>query len=113
MIVVINQDLVAQVRHAWIADQQHPQRGRRARVLPDSERLGILLDAVFRASLLAVDAKPMHACVACIAISAALTLSPVDTMSPGRKVGSAATSMRASPNEALPLQLQPSTTFLR
>jgi len=69
MIVVINQDLVAQVRHAWIADQQHPQRGRRARALPDSERLGILLDAVFRASLLAVDAKAMHACVAWLSAS--------------------------------------------
>src|SRR5262249_1027652 len=52
MIVVINQDLVAQVRHAWIADQQHPQHGRRARAFPDSERLGVLLDTVFRASML-------------------------------------------------------------
>jgi hypothetical protein len=64
MIVVINQDLVAQVRHAWIADQQHPQRGRRARPLPDSERLGILLDTVFRASMLAGNATPVRASVA-------------------------------------------------
>jgi len=64
MIVVINQDLVAQVRHAWIADQQHPQRGRRARPLPDSERLGILLDTVFRASMLAGNGTPVHASVA-------------------------------------------------
>src|SRR3954465_7582997 len=64
MIVVINQDLVAQVRHAWIADQQHPQRGRRARPLPDSERLGILLDTVFRASMLAGDGKPVRASIA-------------------------------------------------
>jgi hypothetical protein len=27
--MIINQDLVAQVRHAWISEQQHPQRGRR------------------------------------------------------------------------------------
>ena len=64
MIVVINQDLVAQVRHAWIADQQHPQRGRRARPLPDSERLGILLDTVFRASMLADTGTPVRASVA-------------------------------------------------
>ena len=64
MIVVINQDLVAQVRHAWIADQQHPQRGRRARPLPDSERLGILLDTVFRASMLAGNGTPVCASVA-------------------------------------------------
>ncbi|HEY7241809.1 MAG TPA: hypothetical protein VH600_21735 [Burkholderiales bacterium] len=64
MIVVINQDLVAQVRHAWIADQQHPQRGRRARAIPDSERLGILLDTVFRASMLAPWGAPVRASVA-------------------------------------------------
>jgi hypothetical protein len=64
MIVVINQDLVAQVRHAWIADQQHPQRERRARPLPDSERLGILLDTVFRASMLAGNGTPVRASVA-------------------------------------------------
>jgi hypothetical protein len=63
MIVVINQDLVAQVRHAWIADQQHSQR-RRARAIPDSERLGVLLDTVFRASMLAEDATPVRASVA-------------------------------------------------
>jgi hypothetical protein len=63
MIVVINQDLVAQVRHAWIADQQHSQR-RRARAIPDSERLGILLDTVFRASMLAEGATPVRASVA-------------------------------------------------
>jgi len=64
MIVVINQDLVAQVRHAWIADQQHPQRGRRVRPIPDSERLGILLDMVFRASMLARDGAPVRASLA-------------------------------------------------
>jgi hypothetical protein len=64
MIVVINQDLVAQVRHAWIADQQHPQHGRRARAIPDSERLGILLDTVFRASMLASNGTPVRASVA-------------------------------------------------
>ena len=64
MIVVINQDLVAQVRHAWIADQQHPQHGRRARPIPDSERLGILLDTVFRASMLADNGTPVCASVA-------------------------------------------------
>src|SRR3954454_18502365 len=64
MIVVINQDLVAQVRHAWIADQQHPQRGRRARPPPDSERLGTLLDTVFRASMVAGDGKPVRASIA-------------------------------------------------
>jgi len=64
MIVVINQDLVAQVRHAWIADQQHPQHGRRARAIPDSERLGILLDTVFRASMLADSGTPVRASIA-------------------------------------------------
>ena len=64
MIVVINQDLVAQVRHAWIADQQHPQHGRRARAFPDSERLGILLDTVFRASMLARNGSAVRASVA-------------------------------------------------
>src|SRR3954463_14780532 len=69
MIVVINQDLVAQVRHAWIADQQHAQRGRRARPLPDSERLGILLDTIFRASMLGGDGKPVRASIAWISPS--------------------------------------------
>ena len=39
--------------------------------------------------------------------SAAFWLSPVATMSPGRKVGSAATSIFARPNVSLPLQVQP------
>ena len=38
---IISPDVVAQVRHAWIADQQHPHRGRRNRALPDSERLSV------------------------------------------------------------------------
>ena len=63
-------------------------------------------------STAACAARP-RSLAACIAISAALTLSPLATMSPGRKVGSDATSMRARPNESLPLQVQPSTIFWR
>ena len=50
--IIISPDLVAQVRHAWIADQQHPQRARRKSPIPDSERLGALLDIAFRASMI-------------------------------------------------------------
>ena len=60
--IVVSQDLVAQVRHAWIADQQH--RGRRSRALPDSERLGVLLDTVFKASMLPTGGRPVRASLA-------------------------------------------------
>ena len=69
MIVVISQDLVAQVRHAWIADQQHPHRGRRNRPIPDSERLGILLDIVFRTSLIPERGGHVRATVAWLSAS--------------------------------------------
>jgi hypothetical protein len=64
MIVVISQDLVAQVRHAWISDQQHPHRGRRHRAIPDSERLGSLLDLVFRTSMMLEGGRHVRASVA-------------------------------------------------
>jgi len=66
--IVISQDLVAQVRHAWIADQQHPQRARRARPIPDSERLGILLDTVFRTSMIPEAGRHVRANVAWLSI---------------------------------------------
>ena len=48
-----------------------------------------------------------------VAISAAFWLSPVATMSPGFTVGSDATSILASPNASLPLQVQFGTIFSR
>jgi hypothetical protein len=67
--IVISQDLVAQVRHAWIADQQHPQRARRKRAIPDSERLGTLLDIVFRTSMIPEDGRHVRANIAWLSIS--------------------------------------------
>lgn len=60
--MIISQDLVAQVRHAWISDQQH--RGRRNRAIPDSERLGTLLDIVFRTSMIPEEGRHVRANVA-------------------------------------------------
>jgi hypothetical protein len=65
--MIINQDLVAQVRHAWISDQQH--RGRRNRAIPDSERLGTLLDIVFRTSMIPEEGRHMRANVAWLSIA--------------------------------------------
>jgi hypothetical protein len=66
--IIISSDLVAQVRHAWIADQQHPQRGRRSRPIPDSERLGVLLDIAFRASMISEAGRPVRASMAWLSI---------------------------------------------
>jgi hypothetical protein len=60
---------VAQVRHAWIADQQHPQRGRRSRPIPDSERLGVLLDVAFRASMISEAGRPVLASMAWLSVN--------------------------------------------
>lgn len=62
--MIISQDIVAQVRHAWISDQQHPHRGRRNRPIPGSERLGILLDILFRTSLMPEPGGHVRASVA-------------------------------------------------
>src|SRR6185503_16756515 len=62
--IIISQDLVAQVRHAWISDQQNPQRERRERPIPDSERLGMLLDIVFRTSMMPEEGRHVRANVA-------------------------------------------------
>jgi hypothetical protein len=67
--MLISEDLVAQVRHAWIADQQHPHRGRRKRAIPDSERLGILLDIVFRTSMIPEEGRHVRANVAWLSIA--------------------------------------------
>ena len=67
--IIINQDLVAQVRHAWIADQQNPHRGRRNRPIPDSERLGLLLDIVFRTSMVPAENRHVQVSVAWLSIS--------------------------------------------
>ena len=67
--MIISQDLVAQVRHAWITDQQHPRRGRRKGAIPDSERLGILLDIVFRTSMIPEEGRHVRANVAWLSIS--------------------------------------------
>jgi sensor domain DACNV-containing protein len=66
--IIISSDLVAQVRHAWIADQQHPQRGRRNRPIPDSERLGALLDIAFRASMVSEAGRPVRASLAWLSV---------------------------------------------
>src|SRR4030095_4262570 len=62
--IIISSDLVAQVRHAWIADQQHPQRARRHCPIRDSDRLGALLDVAFRASMSSEPGRPVRASVA-------------------------------------------------
>jgi hypothetical protein len=67
--IIISSDLVAQVRHAWIADQQHPQRGRRSRPIPDSERLGVLLDVAFRASMISEAGRPVLASMAWLSVN--------------------------------------------
>lgn len=67
--IVISGDLVAQVRHAWIADQQHPQRERRKRAIPDSERFGILLDTVFRTSMIPEEGRHVRANVAWLPVA--------------------------------------------
>lgn len=67
--MLISEDLVAQVRHAWIADQQHPHRARRKRAVPDSERLGILLDIVFRTSMIPEEGRHVRANVAWLSVA--------------------------------------------
>jgi hypothetical protein len=67
--MIINQDLVAQVRHAWISEQQHPQRGRRKAPIPDSEQLGTLLDIVFRTSMIPEAGSHVRASVAWLSIA--------------------------------------------
>jgi hypothetical protein len=68
-VIIISQDLVAQVRHAWISDQQNPHRGRRNRAIPDSERLGLLLDIVFRTSMIPEEGRHIRASVAWLSMS--------------------------------------------
>ena len=93
---------------AWIAQRSSSGARRRGLAAAGSRRsvrllrpLGLSRDSVAR---LLVRRRR---------VSAAFTLSPVATMSPGRSVGSFATSIGASPNASLPLQVQPATIFSR
>lgn len=49
--MLINQELVSQIRQHWITDQQHPFRGRDQRAIPTLEMLSTAVDALFRASM--------------------------------------------------------------
>lgn len=49
--MLINPLLARFVREAWIADQEHSHRGQEKHAYPDEERLAVLLDIAFRASL--------------------------------------------------------------
>lgn len=49
--MLINEQLVQDVKTAWAEDQNHPHRGQEKRELPSFEDFGLLLDTVFQASL--------------------------------------------------------------
>lgn len=58
--MIINPDLAAEVREAWIRDQEHPYKGREKRDYPDQKRLAELLDIAFRASLINEEGTPVR-----------------------------------------------------
>jgi hypothetical protein len=51
MTALLNHRLIRDVRDAWIADQNHPQRGREKRNVPSEDDFRLLLDVCFQASL--------------------------------------------------------------
>jgi hypothetical protein len=58
--MIINPDLAAEVREAWIRDQEHPFKGREKRAYPDQQRLAELLDIAFRTSLIDEEGTPVR-----------------------------------------------------
>jgi hypothetical protein len=58
--MIINPDVAAEVREAWIADQEHPHKGRDKQDYPDQQRLAELLDIAFRASLINEEGIPVR-----------------------------------------------------
>jgi hypothetical protein len=61
--MLINDQLVRDVRNAWIEDQNHPHRGRSQKPIPSEYDFSILLDTTFRASLLREEGRPISTSV--------------------------------------------------
>jgi hypothetical protein len=61
--MLLNNQLALDVLAAWASDQNHPHRGRSNKPIPSEQDLAILLDTMFRASLLHEEGKPVSTSV--------------------------------------------------
>jgi hypothetical protein len=62
--MIINPALAEVIRKTWITDQNHPYRDRSKRLIPDQSDFELLLDVLFRASLISEENKEISASVA-------------------------------------------------
>lgn len=58
--MIINSNIVEEVREAWIRDQEHPYKGREQQIFLDQECLAELMDIAFRASLVSEEGTPVR-----------------------------------------------------
>jgi len=58
--MIINLNVAAEVREAWIRDQEHPYKGREQQIFPDQKHLAELLDITFRASLMSEEGSQVR-----------------------------------------------------
>lgn len=61
--MLLNNQLTLDVLAAWTEDQKHPHRGRAEKPIPNEQDIAILLDTMFKASLLHEEGKPVSTSV--------------------------------------------------
>lgn len=61
--MLINSRLIQNVLSAWTDDQRHPHRGRSEKPIPSEQDFAVLLDTMFKASLLCEEGKPVSTSV--------------------------------------------------
>lgn len=61
--MLLNNQLTLDVLAAWIDDQKHPHRGRVEKPIPSEQDFAVLLDTIFKASLLYEEGKPVSTSV--------------------------------------------------
>jgi hypothetical protein len=61
--MLLNNQLALDVLAAWASDQHHPHRGRTEKPIPSEQDFAVLLDTMFKASLLHEEGKPVSTSV--------------------------------------------------
>ncbi len=61
--MLLNNQLALDVLAAWASDQNHPYRDQSKKPIPNEQDLAVLLDTIFKASLLSEEGKPVSTSV--------------------------------------------------
>lgn len=61
--MLLNNQLALDVLAAWVSDQNHPHRGQSKKPIPSEQGFAVLVDTMFKASLLCEEGKPVSTSV--------------------------------------------------